>query len=537
MEAKHQPHPHTTTAARPHRHRTTTAAPTLAVRLPPDTAAPAVVRVTAAVAEGPPSEVAKTTVAAVQVVKVILALVPREKAALVVAPLARHDHRQVVMEVAPVQPTVTLDSEKTATMAQVLPVASADAAVPATTAKTTSAVALPEARAMAEAADRQPVKDTRLLARPRVHTAAGKVARALAVEVRDGLVTAAVRALDLEAVMAAVQALGLEAATAAVQALDLEAGTAEVRALDLEVDTAAQGARHQAATVALQVATVAMVATRTMKTLAWPLSEILVNVLHFVAVTYSHCTGTDFPTFDSVPDTGFSCSAQQFPGYYADVDAGCQVLNGFMSLSSKHSLQAFYICQSDGRQDGFLCPNATLFNQQFFVCDWWYNVGEWEQKFECGFSQPHADCASAPSFYGLNADLYSGGGNSYGGGSYGSSGGGSYGGSSGGGGGGYSSRSGDDSYGSDGGSASGGSGGYGGSSKGSSGGSSSYGGAGGSSGYGGSSRGSSSSGSMGSYGGSAGGGYARRMGNAGANSGRSATGRSYGAGSSASKSG
>lgn len=95
--------------------------------------------------------------------------------------------------------------------------------------------------------------------------------------------------------------------------------------------------------------------------------------------------GLDFATFSSVPETGFSCM-NRLPGYYADTGAGCQ---------------AFYICQSDGRQDGFLCPNATLFNQEFFVCDWWYNV----------------DCSIAESFYSLNANLFQEGttGTSYGG--------------------------------------------------------------------------------------------------------------------------
>ncbi len=80
-------------------------------------------------------------------------------------------------------------------------------------------------------------------------------------------------------------------------------------------------------------------------------------------------------------------------------------------------MQAFYICQADGRQDGFLCPNATLFNQQTFVCEWWYNV----------------DCSQSNNFYNLNADLYretgsggyGGGGSSHGGGSSGKYGGGS----------------------------------------------------------------------------------------------------------------
>ena len=51
------------------------------------------------------------------------------------------------------------------------------------------------------------------------------------------------------------------------------------------------------------------------------------------------------------------------------------------------------MCASDGR-DGlleysFLCPNGTLFNQQYFICDWWFNV----------------DCSQAPTFYSLNADI------------------------------------------------------------------------------------------------------------------------------------
>ncbi|XP_068233962.1 uncharacterized protein [Palaemon carinicauda] len=86
--------------------------------------------------------------------------------------------------------------------------------------------------------------------------------------------------------------------------------------------------------------------------------------------------GEDYPILSSVPDTGFSCEEQEFPGYYADTadDAKCQV---------------FHICQFDGRQDSFLCPNGTIFNQQYFVCDWWFNV----------------DCAATEQFVRLNADI------------------------------------------------------------------------------------------------------------------------------------
>ena len=86
--------------------------------------------------------------------------------------------------------------------------------------------------------------------------------------------------------------------------------------------------------------------------------------------------GEDFPVLSEVPDTGFLCEDQEFPGYYADTndEAGCQV---------------FHICQDLGgqiRQDSFLCPNGTIFNQQYLVCDWWFNF----------------DCATAEEFFSVN---------------------------------------------------------------------------------------------------------------------------------------
>ena len=37
----------------------------------------------------------------------------------------------------------------------------------------------------------------------------------------------------------------------------------------------------------------------------------------------------------------------------------------------------------------FLCPNGTLFNQENFVCEYWFNV----------------DCSQAESFYALNDNI------------------------------------------------------------------------------------------------------------------------------------
>ncbi|KAG7160700.1 U-scoloptoxin(01)-Er1a-like 16, partial [Homarus americanus] len=130
--------------------------------------------------------------------------------------------------------------------------------------------------------------------------------------------------------------------------------------------------------------------------------------------------GVDYPILASVPFTGFSCGGL-IPGYYADTapEAGCQLsaesyaapeagcqLSLMLPLRpavNRVFLQflslVFHICQADGRSDSFLCPNGTIFNQQYFVCDWWYNF----------------DCSTASQFYDLNAliGVVNGNGNGY----------------------------------------------------------------------------------------------------------------------------
>ena len=85
--------------------------------------------------------------------------------------------------------------------------------------------------------------------------------------------------------------------------------------------------------------------------------------------------GEDYPIYSEVPETSFVCDGQADGGYYADPEAECQ---------------AFHICAGDGNggltKFSFLCPNGTLFQQQYFVCDWWFNV----------------DCSTAEDFYSLN---------------------------------------------------------------------------------------------------------------------------------------
>merc|ERR1712054_326507 len=88
--------------------------------------------------------------------------------------------------------------------------------------------------------------------------------------------------------------------------------------------------------------------------------------------------GEDYPIFSEAPETAFSCDGQVDGGYYADEEAQCQV---------------FHICTADGAgglaKYSFLCPNGTIFNQNCFICDWWFNV----------------DCAESEGLYSLNDEI------------------------------------------------------------------------------------------------------------------------------------
>merc|ERR1711936_1122047 len=88
--------------------------------------------------------------------------------------------------------------------------------------------------------------------------------------------------------------------------------------------------------------------------------------------------GEDYPIYAEVPETAFSCDGQVDGGYYADPEAECQV---------------FHICTADGAgglaQYSFLCPNGTVFNQNYFICDWWFNF----------------DCSEAEGLYSLNDEI------------------------------------------------------------------------------------------------------------------------------------
>ncbi|KAF0289148.1 hypothetical protein FJT64_012507 [Amphibalanus amphitrite] len=82
----------------------------------------------------------------------------------------------------------------------------------------------------------------------------------------------------------------------------------------------------------------------------------------------------DYPTLQSIPETGFSCLGRP-PGFYADMETGCQV---------------WHYCTSGGRPQSFLCTTGTVFSQLHLVCDWWFKV----------------DCPHSDAFEHVNDRLY-----------------------------------------------------------------------------------------------------------------------------------
>jgi hypothetical protein len=69
-------------------------------------------------------------------------------------------------------------------------------------------------------------------------------------------------------------------------------------------------------------------------------------------------------------------AVRHFPGYFADVDSGCQVFH----ICSRNSLKL---------KNSFLCPNGSIFNQELLTCDRWKNV----------------DCSVSEKYYDLNIGI------------------------------------------------------------------------------------------------------------------------------------
>eukprot|EP00095_Tigriopus_kingsejongensis_P003166 maker-scaffold1154_size58699-snap-gene-0.15 protein:Tk03166 transcript:maker-scaffold1154_size58699-snap-gene-0.15-mRNA-1 annotation:"PREDICTED: uncharacterized protein LOC100904950" len=88
--------------------------------------------------------------------------------------------------------------------------------------------------------------------------------------------------------------------------------------------------------------------------------------------------GTDYPIYADASQFSFECNGLT-QGYYADPAAQCQ---------------AFHVCLETERPgvlraESFLCPNGTIFNQEYLICDWWFNF----------------DCSQAQSLYSVNDQI------------------------------------------------------------------------------------------------------------------------------------
>ncbi|GAV01777.1 hypothetical protein RvY_12433 [Ramazzottius varieornatus] len=66
-----------------------------------------------------------------------------------------------------------------------------------------------------------------------------------------------------------------------------------------------------------------------------------------------------FPTYATPPQTSFSCSNVNLPGFYADPETQCQVIRR---------------CTLSNYMFSYICPNGTVFDQAAQGCAYWYNV-------------------------------------------------------------------------------------------------------------------------------------------------------------------
>ena len=87
-------------------------------------------------------------------------------------------------------------------------------------------------------------------------------------------------------------------------------------------------------------------------------------------------------------------SAQEHSGVLGTTPENSGALMSMVTwYYATYECQAFHICANDGNSGltkfSFLCPNGTLFQQQYFVCDWWFNV----------------DCSTTQDFWSLNDEI------------------------------------------------------------------------------------------------------------------------------------
>ncbi|KAK2725151.1 uncharacterized protein LOC136033128 isoform X2 [Artemia franciscana] len=95
------------------------------------------------------------------------------------------------------------------------------------------------------------------------------------------------------------------------------------------------------------------------------LTHLLIGVIFICILPSASCEPKRPPNYhhENMPDTPFSCEEKVIGGYYADIDAECQM---------------FHVCvqvdETDIRDFKFMCPNDTVFDQENFICANWFDV-------------------------------------------------------------------------------------------------------------------------------------------------------------------
>ncbi|KAI2800398.1 hypothetical protein BLOT_012902 [Blomia tropicalis] len=120
------------------------------------------------------------------------------------------------------------------------------------------------------------------------------------------------------------------------------------------------------------------------------------------------------PGVPKIPNNfGFANTIRDRPKWTddSDMEVGCQVYHscsmgsigrrrtdlsqsnsndGLLASASTSFGMARKIGSLNGAKHSFLCPNGTIFSQEYLICDWWYNV----------------KCEESPRFYPLNRDVF-----------------------------------------------------------------------------------------------------------------------------------
>jgi len=107
------------------------------------------------------------------------------------------------------------------------------------------------------------------------------------------------------------------------------------------------------------VVLVSLVAMCASQQYVWDYLKPALNVAEVQEILSKAEPGTTYPNYAAIPQTNFQCGSKKQPGFYADVDAQCQV---------------FHRCDVNGNQTSYLCVNSTIFNQVTLVCDYFFNV-------------------------------------------------------------------------------------------------------------------------------------------------------------------